>query len=55
MTPFEAFYGQNPPSVFSFIPGVSKDHEVEKNITIHKAILQSLKDNLFMAQNCMKE
>jgi hypothetical protein len=30
MTPFEAVYGQNPPSVLSYMPGVSKVQEVEK-------------------------
>jgi hypothetical protein len=34
MNPFEAVYGQNPSSVLSYIPGVSKVQEVEKNITI---------------------
>jgi hypothetical protein len=34
MTPFEAVYGQNPPSVLSYMPGVSKVQEVEKNITV---------------------
>jgi hypothetical protein len=34
MTPFEAFYGQNPPSVLSYMLGVSKVQEVEKNLII---------------------
>jgi hypothetical protein len=34
MTPFEYFYEKNPPSVLSYIPGVSKVKEVEKNITV---------------------
>jgi hypothetical protein len=34
MTPFEAVYGQNPPLVFSNIPGVSKVQEVENNIAV---------------------
>jgi hypothetical protein len=34
MTPFEAVYGQNPPSVLSYMPGVSKVQEVDKNITV---------------------
>ena len=55
MNPFEVVYGQNPPLVISYILGVSKVQEVEKNITIHEAILCVLKDNLVMAQNHMKQ
>jgi hypothetical protein len=55
MTPFEAVYGQNPPLVVSYMPGVSKVQQVEKNLTIHKAILCALKENLVMAQNHMKQ
>jgi hypothetical protein len=55
MTPFEAVYGQNPPSFLSYMPGVSKVQEVEKHITIREAILHALKDNLVMAQNHMKQ
>jgi hypothetical protein len=28
MTPFEEIYGQNPPSILSYMPGVSKVHGV---------------------------
>jgi hypothetical protein len=55
MTYFEAIYGQNPPSVLSYIPGVSKVQEVEKNLTVRKAILCTLKENLVMAQSHMKQ
>ena len=55
MTPFEAVYGQNPPSVLSYMPDVSKVQEVDKNLTFQKAILRSLKDNLVMTQNRMKK
>jgi hypothetical protein len=34
MTPFEVVYGQNPSSVLSYMPGVSKVQEVDKNITV---------------------
>jgi hypothetical protein len=54
MTPFEAVYGQNPLFVLSYLPGVSKIQEVEKNIKVRKAILHTLKENLVMAQNHMK-
>jgi hypothetical protein len=55
MIPFKVVYGQNPPSVLSYILGVSKVHEFDKNITICEDILCSLKDNLVMAQNRMKK
>jgi hypothetical protein len=55
MTPFEAVYGQNPPSFLSYMPGVLKVQEVAKNITIREDILHALKDNWVMAQNCMKK
>jgi hypothetical protein len=46
---------KNPPSILSYILGVSKVHEVEKNITVREVILCALKDNLVMAQNRMKK
>jgi hypothetical protein len=55
MTPFEAVYDQKPPSILSYMPGVSKVQEVDTNLTIREAILYALKDNLFMAQNHMKQ
>ena len=55
MIPFEAVYGQKPPSILFYMPGVSKVQEVDKSITFCKAILRALKDNLVMAQNRMKQ
>jgi hypothetical protein len=55
MTPFEVVYGKNPPSVLSYMPGVSKVQEVDKNLTVQEAILCTLKENLVMAQNRMKQ
>jgi hypothetical protein len=55
MTPFQAIYGKNPPSVLSYMTCVSKVREDEKHITVHKAILRTLKENLVMAQNHMKQ
>jgi hypothetical protein len=54
MTPFEAVYGQNPPSVLSYLPGVSKVQVVDQILTVQEDILRTLKENLVMAQNCMK-
>jgi hypothetical protein len=55
MTPFEAIYGQNPPSVLSYIPSLSKVQAVDQTLTVREAILCSLKENLVMAQNHMKQ
>jgi hypothetical protein len=55
MTPFEAVYGQNPPSVLSYFPGVSKVQAVDQTLTVREAILRTLKENLVMAQNRMKQ
>jgi hypothetical protein len=55
MTPFEAVYGKNPPSVLSYFPSVSKVQVVDQTLTIREAIIRSLKENLAMAQNHMKQ
>jgi hypothetical protein len=48
MTPFEVVYGQNPPLVLSYFPGVSKVQAVDQMLTVREAILRTLKENLFM-------
>jgi hypothetical protein len=55
MTPFEAVYGQKPPSVLSYLPGVSKVQAVDQTLTVREAILRTLKENLVMAHNRMKQ
>jgi hypothetical protein len=55
MTPFEAVYGKNPPSVLSYLPGVLKVQAVDQTLTIREAILRTLKKNLVMPQNHMKQ
>jgi hypothetical protein len=55
MTPFEALYGQKPPSVLSYLPGVSKVQSVDQTLTVREAILCTLKEKLVMAQNRMKQ
>jgi hypothetical protein len=55
MTSFEAIYGQNPPSVLSYFPGVSKVQAVDQTLTVREAILRTLKENLVMEQNRMKQ
>jgi hypothetical protein len=55
MTPFEAVYGQKPPSVLSYLPGASKVQAVDLTLTSREAILRTLKENLVMEQNRMKK
>jgi hypothetical protein len=55
MTPFEGVYGHKPPSVISYLPGVSKVHTVDQTLTFREVILRTLKENLVMAQNHMKQ
>jgi hypothetical protein len=55
MTLFEPVYGQNPPSVLSYLPGVLKVPMVDQMLTVQEAIIHTLKENLVMAQNCMKQ
>jgi hypothetical protein len=55
MTPFETVYGQKPPLVLSYLPSASKVQVVNLTLTAREAILRTLKENLFMAQNHMKQ
>jgi hypothetical protein len=55
MTPFMALYGYHPPSITSFLKEKSKVQAVEDHIEHQQQVLQILKDNLTMAQNCMKQ
>ncbi|MCZ2221969.1 hypothetical protein NUW87_11470, partial [Corynebacterium pilbarense] len=48
-------YEQNPPSVLSYFLGVSKVQAVDQTLTVREAILHTLKENLVMAQNHMKQ
>jgi hypothetical protein len=55
MTPFEEVYGQNPPSVLSYFPGVLKVQAVDQTLTVQEAIIRTLKENLVMDHNHMKQ
>jgi hypothetical protein len=55
MIPFEVVYGPNPPSILSYMPGVSKVQVVDQMITVREAIHHTLKENLVMAHNRMKQ
>jgi hypothetical protein len=55
MTPCEVVNGQKPLSVASYVPGTSNVYAVDRMLHTREAILCILKDNLFMAQNRMKQ
>jgi hypothetical protein len=55
MTPFEVVYGQNPPSILSYFLGVSKIQAVDQTLRVREAILYTLKENLVMDRNHMKQ
>ena len=53
--PFEVVYGHNTPSILSYFPGVSKVWVVDQTLTVWEAIIHTLKENLVMEQNHMKQ
>jgi hypothetical protein len=55
MTPFEAVYGQKTLLVLSYLPGVLKVQAVDQTLIVREVILHTLKENLVMAQNHMKQ
>jgi hypothetical protein len=55
MTPFEAVYGKKPPSVLSYLLGTSKVQAVDQTLTVRENILRTLKENLVMEHNRMKQ
>jgi hypothetical protein len=55
MIPFEAVYGENPPSVLEYLPGASKIQAIVLTLTTREAILCTLKENLVMAHNHLKQ
>jgi hypothetical protein len=55
MTPFDVVYGHKPPLVLSYLSGTSKVQAVDQTLTVREDILRTLKENLVMAQNCMKQ
>jgi hypothetical protein len=55
MTHFDAVYGQKPPFVLSYMPGVSKVQAVDQMLTFQESILCTLKENLVMDQNRVKQ
>jgi hypothetical protein len=55
MTPFDAVHGHKTPSVLSYLSCASKVQAVYLTLTAQEAILCTLKENLVMAQNRMKQ
>ncbi|EOY29075.1 Uncharacterized protein TCM_030492 [Theobroma cacao] len=53
-TPFEAVYGQPPPCLLSYCPGISKLDVVDQALQSPDMILKSLRQNLSYAQHKMK-
>ena len=55
MNPFEEVYGKKPPSVLSYLPSALKVQAIDLTLTSREAILHTLKENLVMEQNHMKQ
>ena len=55
MTTYETVYGKQPPSLTSYLLETFKVQEVETLLQWRDWTLATLKDNLAMAQNCMKQ
>ena len=54
LTPFEALYGFQPPTLLDYIPGLTKATAVEEFLQNRQQILTLLKTNLVAAQDRMK-
>jgi hypothetical protein len=55
MTLYEAVYGQRPPTITTYLPGTSKVQYIYTMLQGRTTTIASLKDNLYMAQNHMKQ
>ena len=55
MTPYEAVYGQQPPSLVYYLPSTSKVNVMDSLLQNRESTLTTLKKNLAMAQNRMKQ
>ena len=55
MTPYEAVYGQLPPSPTSYLTGCSKVQAVDQLLQHRATMLAHLRENLHQAQNRMKQ
>jgi hypothetical protein len=55
MTPYEPMYGQIPSIIITYLPGTSKVQYIDTMQQVRTTTLAALKDNLHVAQNCMKQ
>jgi hypothetical protein len=55
MTPYEVVYGKKPPFVDSYLPFTSKVNTMDSLLKNREATLVTLKENLEMDQNSMKQ
>jgi hypothetical protein len=55
MTTYVIVYGQQPPTITSYLPGTSKVQTIDKLLQGMELTLADLKENLHMAQNHMKQ
>eukprot|EP00253_Pinus_taeda_P003397 PITA_03397 len=55
MTPYEAVYGQHPPSPTSYLTGCSKVQVVDQLLQHRATMLSHLHENIHQAQNRMKQ
>ncbi|KAA8544712.1 hypothetical protein F0562_019441 [Nyssa sinensis] len=55
MTPFQALYGRTPPTMPSYMAGVSPVHEIDLQLVDRDALLKLLKGNLASSINRMKQ
>jgi len=55
MTPFEAVYGQKPPSILSYLPSVSKVQDVDCTLIVWVVILCTLKEKLVIVNRMKKQ
>lgn len=55
MSPFQALYGQQPPTIPTYVSGTTSVQAVDEALTVRDALLQRLKENLTQARNRMKQ
>ncbi|CAN6455041.1 unnamed protein product [Victoria cruziana] len=55
MTPYEAVYGYPPPPMVPFEPGTAQDAEVERQLRTRDELLQTLRENIIVSQNRMRQ
>ena len=55
MNPYEALYTQQPPLVASYLASISRVHAVNNILHNWESILHTLKKNLVVTQNHMKQ